>query len=105
MEKLFNALQVLQNTDVRVSNNKVHQVQARTIKQSVLNAIKAELSDNGFTVGDVEKGFIVKVGELTFNFDVSLKALDFDFDTAVNAEIARQAEIKSRKAKTKKATK
>jgi len=105
MEKLFSALQVLENTDVRVSNNKVHQVQARTIKQSVLNAVKSELTENGFTVGDIDKGFIVKVGELTFNFDVSLKALDYDFDLAVQNEIDRQAEIKSRKAKTKKAVK
>ncbi len=105
MEKLFSALQVLENTDVRVSNNKVHQVQARTIKQSVLNAVKSELADNGFTVGDIEKGFIVKVGEMVFNFDVSLKALDYDFDLAVQNEIDRQAEIKSRKAKTKKAAK
>ncbi len=105
MEKLVSVLNSLVGADVRVSNNKVHQVQARTIKQNVLSAVKQELTDNGFTVGDIEKGFIVKVGEMVFNFDISLKALDYDFDNAVNAEIARQAEIKSRKAKSKKATK
>ena len=105
MEKLVSVLNSLVGADVRVSNNKVHQVQARTIKQSVLNAVKSELADNGFTVGDIEKGFIVKVGEMVFNFDVSLKALDYDFDLAVQNEIDRQAEIKSRKAKTKKAAK
>jgi len=105
MEKLLNALQVLQGADVKVSGSKVHQVQARTFKQAVLGAIKTDLAENGFTVGDIDKGFIVKVGELTFNFDVSLKALDYDFDKAVQDEIDRQAEIKSRKAKSKKATK
>ena len=105
MEKLFNALQVLQNADVKVSNDKVHQVQARAFKQAVLTALKNELNDNGFTVGDIDKGFIVKVGELTLNFDVALKPLNYDFDASVQAEIDRQVDIKSRKAKTKKSAK
>jgi hypothetical protein len=105
MEKLFNVMKSFQEADVKVSGSKVHQVQARTIKQSILSALKNELNDNGFTVGDIEKGFIVKVGEMTFNFDVSLKALDYDFESAVQTEIDRQAEIKDRKAKTKKSAK
>jgi hypothetical protein len=105
MEKLFNALQDLQSVSVKVSNDKVHQVQARAFKQAVLTALKSELTDNGFTVGDIDKGFIVKVGELTFNFDVALKPLTYDFDASVQAEIDRQAEIKSRKAKAKKSAK
>jgi hypothetical protein len=105
MEKLVSALNNLVGADVRVSNDKVHQVQARTIKQSVLNAIKNDLNANGFTVGDIEKGFIVKVGEMTLNFDVALKPLSYDFEIAVQDELDRQAEIKSRKAKTKKVAK
>jgi len=105
MEKLVSVLNNLVGAEIRKSNDKVHQVQARTIKQSVLNAVKSELADNGFTVGDIEKGFIVKVGDLVFNIDVALKPLSYDFDVAVQDEIKRQAEIKSRKAKTKKASK
>ena len=105
MEKLVQAMKSFQEVDVKVSGSKVHQVQARNLKQALLSAVKSDLTENGFTVGDIDKGFIVKVGELTFNFDVALKPLDYDFDASIQAEIDRQAEIKSRKAKSKKTAK
>ena len=106
MKNLNSFLQKLVLTDIKESNNKVHQVQARTIKSSVLQALMSDLTDLGVDVGKIEKGFIARVGNLVLNFDVSLKPLDYDFETAIQKELDRLAEIEANKqAKSKKSTK
>lgn len=106
MKNLNSFLQKLVLTDIKESGNKVHQVQARTIKSGVLSSLMNDLTDLGVDVGKVEKGFIARVGHLVLNFDVSLKPLDYDFESAIQKEIDRLAEIEANKqAKSKKSTK
>ena len=106
MKNLNEVLQNLVGAEIKESGEKVHQVQARTIKSSVLQALMTDLTDNGFNVGKVEKGFIAKVGDLVLNFDVALKPLNYDFESAIQKELDRLAEIEANKqAKSKKSTK
>lgn len=106
MAELFDILQKLVSAEIRASGEKVHQVQARTIKSNVLTSLMNDLSGSGIKVGKIEKGFIAKVGDLVLNFDVSLKPLSYDFETAVQNELDRLAEIEAnKKAKSKKSTK
>ena len=106
MKNLNSVLQRLVVSEIKESGNKVHQVQARTIKNSVLTALMSDLTDLGVNVGKVEKGFIARVGDLVLNFDVALKPLDYDFESAIQKELDRLAEIEAnKKAKSKKSTK
>lgn len=106
MKNLSQVLQNLYNTEIKVSGEKVHQVQGRTIKAQILNALMLDLTENGISVGKVEKGFIAKVGDLVLNFDTAIKPLSYDFDTAIIVEQERLAEIElNKKAKSKKSAK
>jgi hypothetical protein len=106
MKNLTVALQNLINTEVKESNGKVHQVQSRAIKTALLSALMTDLTDNGFNVGKVEKGFIAQVGAVVLNFDIAIKPLDFDFESAIQKELERLAEIQANKqAKSKKSAK
>lgn len=106
MKNLNEVLQSLVITEIKESGNKVHQVQARTIKNAVLQALMSDLTDLGIDVGKIEKGFIARVGHLVLNFDVAIKPLDYDFETAIQKELDRLAEIEANKqAKSKKSAK
>lgn len=107
MKNIAKELQNLQGVVLKENNGKINQVQARTIKSVLQNALMKDFQDAGFENGFVQKGFIVRIpndthGSIVIQLDTVIKSLNFDFDAEIENEIARKQEIADRKKKPKK---
>ena len=104
--------------DLKVSNEKINQVQRNALKADFINALVEMFAEKGLTLSRTNGGLVLKVEgkehDLHFEIDAVVKNLDYDLvasqDEYANTlaqrkerEIARaKAKEKSIKSKTKK---
>ena len=108
MKNLQAVLVEIENTALKVSGEKINQTQRNDMKNAIISALVADLTELGFATAHTKDGAIVQIENDTANvfisFDGTIKNLDFDLDGAVN-EYTESVEAKAereRLAKEKK---
>lgn len=118
MENLSKVLATLENATLKLSGEKLNQVQRNAFKSDLLNALKTDLEALGLQTTLTSDGVVVmvenSVSNLYINLDATIKNLDFDlegakqeYDSKQEAKLEREALAKAKREKLalEKATK
>lgn len=90
MEKLANVVSTINLAKFKVTNDKLNQLEARTVKAAINDALESIFTDLGLETTKSDKGFLVRMpneheGSIVVNVDAVIKKLSFDFDQAAEA--------------------
>lgn len=99
MKNLQSVLTAIELATLKVSGEKINQTQRNQIKGDLIQALQAELVEQGLDATTTDDGVVVRVENETASvylaFDVTVKNLDYDFDGAVaehNEKVAARLE-------------
>ena len=94
--------------DLKVTNEKINQVQRNALKGDFLEALTKMFAEKGIELYRTENGLVLKVEgkthDIHFELDAVVKGLDFDLVASVdeyNAKIAERTERQTELAKAK----
>lgn len=94
MENLSKVLATLENATLKLSGEKLNQVQRNAFKSDLLNALVNDLVSLGLQATITSDGVVVMVENdttnLYINLDATIKNLDFDLDSAKQEYQAKQ---------------
>jgi hypothetical protein len=80
---MFNS--IIQNANLRVTGNRIHQTDRNKLRVQLINVLKEHLQAQNIEVGLVKEGIAVstfneEIGEVNFIIDIKMKDLNFDFE-------------------------
>lgn len=88
MKNLLQAIQAVETMDLKVSGEKINQVQRNAIKASIMTAVLADLKEQGVDAVQTVEGIVVRVenetADVFVSLDGSIKNLDFDLQGAID---------------------
>jgi ribosome-associated translation inhibitor RaiA len=113
MENLSKVLATLENATLKLSGEKLNQVQRNAFKSDLLNALVNDLVSLGLQATITSDGVVVMVenetSNLYINLDATIKNLDFDLESAKQeyqekqgAKLEREALAKAKREKLAK---
>ena len=105
MENLQKVLATLENATLKLSGEKLNQVQRNAFKSDLLNALVSDLESLGLQATLTSDGVVVmienSVSNLYINLDATIKNLDFDLEGAKQEYVAKQEAKATREALAK----
>ena len=105
MENLQKVLATLENATLKLSGEKLNQVQRNAFKSDLLNALVSDLETLGLQATLTSDGVVVMienaVSNLYINLDATIKNLDFDLEGAKQEYDAKQEAKATREALAK----